>query len=431
VSGGRRLAVRVPALARVEGEGALELEVADGRLEAVRLRIFEPPRLFERFLEGRSFTEVPDLVARVCGICPVAYQMSAVHAFEALFGCDPGPWVRRLRRALYCGEWMESHCLHLHLLAAPDLYGCRSVAELARRDPEAVRRGLALQRLGNELIALFGGRSVHPVGVRVGGFHRAPAPEAVRALQARLEEAVPRAEALVTWAAALDRPRHEQEFPSVALVHPREYPMNQGEVAASSGERFPAAELERHVEERQVPHSTAFHALLHGRPYLVGPLARLNLNHARLHPLAREALRRTGLRPPLRSMGDAMVARAVEVLHAAATAAELLRDYAEERPWAPVEPRPGAAVWATEAPRGLLWHRYEVDGAGLVRRCRLIPPTSQNQARMEEDLRLSLEALGLDRDPEALRERAEQVVRQYDPCISCATHFLRLELRRR
>ena len=426
----RELRIEVPALTRVEGEGALEIEVAAGRIRALRLRIYEPPRLFERLLEGRSFEEVPDLVARICGICPVAYQMSAVHAFETLFGCEPGPWVRRMRRALYCGEWIESHSLHIHLLAAPDLYGCESVVELSRRDPEAVRRGLALQALGNDLIALFGGRSVHPVGVRAGGFHAAPRREAVAALQARCEDAVPEAEALVDWAAGLERPRSPQALRCLALSHPDEYPMNEGELACTDGTRFAFADFERHVEERQVPHSTALHALLGGEPYLTGPVARLNLNHDRLHPVARAALARSGLALPVSDLNDAMVVRAVEVLHAVAEAAELLRGYEPpERPFAEARPRAGTTAWATEAPRGVLWHRYEVDGEGIVRGARIVPPTSQNQAHIETTLRATLEAGGLERAPEVLRAEAERTVRHYDPCISCATHFLDLRIR--
>ena len=430
---GRELHIEVPALTRVEGEGALEIEVADGRIRGLRLRIYEPPRLFERLLEGRAFGEVPDLVARICGICPVAYQMSAVHAFEALFGCDPGPWVRRMRRALYCGEWIQSHSLHIHLLAAPDYLGCASVVELSRREPEAVRRGLALQALGNDLIALFGGRSVHPVGVRVGGFHAAPGADAVAALRARLENAVPEAEALVAWTASLERPAASGGGAPrcLALRHPDEYPMNAGELASTEGHAFAFEAFERHVAERQVPHSTALHALLDGAPYLTGPLARLNLNHGRLHPVARAALARAGLEPPVRSLDDAIVVRAVEVLHAVAEAAELLRGYeVPDRPCTEPEPRAGTTAWATEAPRGVLWHRYEVADDGTVRAARIVPPTSQNQAHIERSLREGLEALGLDRDPDTLRMHAERIVRCYDPCISCATHFLRVEVRR-
>ena len=433
----RRIRIRVPALTRVEGEGALELDLRAGRIESLRLRIYEPPRYFEKFLEGRQARELPDLVARICGICPVAYQMTAVHGVERLFGCDPGPRVRRLRRLLYCGEWIESHALHIHLLAAPDFLGVTSVAELARVAPDETRRGLALQQLGNRIIEVLGGRSVHPVGVVLGGFGHAPDPGAMPALAAELETAAEQARELVAWCAGLPLPEDAQDFVTVALRHPAEYPMNEGRICSSSGLDLDPTGFTEHVEEFQVPHSTALHALLDGQPYLVGPLARLNLNLDRLHPEARAALEATGLPWPSRNMFHSIVARAVEIHQAVLEARELvLEDCARTgngeadgvyRQW---RPRAGVAVWATEAPRGVLWHRYELDGHGRVVTARIVPPTAQNQARIEEDLRTSLTALGLDREPAELRQRAETVIRNYDPCISCATHFLRLDLER-
>lgn len=418
-------------LARVEGEGALELDIEDGRITRTNLRIFEPPRLFERFLEGRAYDEIPDLVARICGICPVAYQMSAVQAFEDGFGCDPGPWVRAMRRVFYCGEWIQSHALHLHLLAAPDFFGCDTVVALARREPEAVRRGFALQALGNELIALFGARSVHPVGARVGGFHHAPDPQRVAALLVRLREGVGFAQELLAWTACWEIPAVEQEFVSVALRHAEEYPMYRGRLFSDHGLDAAVSEFEDHVTERQVPHSTALHALLGGRPYLVGPLARLNLNRDRLPGPVARALAATGVDFPSRNPFHAALARATEILLALHEACRLLEGYAlPERPAVPAIPRAGTAFGATEAPRGLLWHRYDVDGGGRVRRARIVPPTSQNQERIEEDLRLSLERFGLGRPDEELRAHCETVIRSYDPCISCATHFLRLRVRR-
>ncbi|MGD9708392.1 MAG: nickel-dependent hydrogenase large subunit, partial [Halothiobacillaceae bacterium] len=181
----RTVSIHVPALTRVEGEGALRLRIEQGRIETLALNIFEPPRYFEKFLEGRRYTEVLDIVARICGICPVAYQMSAASALEDAFGLDPGPWVQAMRRVFYCGEWIQSHALHIHLLAAPDFLGYGSAVAMAADHPEVVRRGLSLQGLGNDLIRLFGGRSVHPVGACVGGFHHAPSVAEVESMLAR------------------------------------------------------------------------------------------------------------------------------------------------------------------------------------------------------------------------------------------------------
>ncbi|MEJ2434499.1 MAG: nickel-dependent hydrogenase large subunit [Pseudolabrys sp.] len=354
----RSVSIRVPVLARVEGEGALELDVEGGRISDLKLR-------------------------------------------------------------------------HIHLLAAPDFLGFDSVVGMAGEHAEAVRRGLALQGLGNDLIRLFGGRSVHPVGVCVGGFHRAPDAEQVRDLVARLRAALPQAEALVEWAAGLPLPDDEQDFVSVALRHGEEYPMNEGRLVSSDGLDCSIADYERHFAEEQVAHSTALHASLHGRPYLVGPLARLNLNHDRLPEAVRSTMERCGLRLPSRNMFHSVIARAVEVHLAVYEALRLLERYVPpEQPFVDVTPHPGVGYGCTEAPRGLLWHRYELDAAGQVRAARIVPPTSQNQARIEQDLRVSLEAFGLENDDDALRLRGETVIRNYDPCISCATHFLRITVNR-
>lgn len=426
----RRIAIEVPVLARVEGEGALDLRIDNGRIESLELRIFEPPRFFEKFLEGRMYHEVPDAVARICGICPVAYQMSAVQALEGISGFEPDDWIRAMRRVMYCGEWIQSHALHIHLLALPDFTGCSSVVEMSREHGEEVRRGFRLQGLGNDLIALFGGRSVHPVGVRVGGFHRAPDPEAVAELLPRLEAGVVEAAELVRWCAAIGMPDDRQEFVSVALRHDRDYAIGEGRVVTSTDLDLAVDQYETHFSESHITHSTALYSHLDGRPYLVGPLARLNLNHDRLPDSTRMLLRETRLDLPSANMFHSLLARALE-LHAALVEAVRLLSAPPPftMPHGEIRVRAGTGYGATEAPRGLLWHRYETKDDGSIKFARIVPPTSQNQARMEEDLRQSLEAFGLDRAAHEIRLRGETVIRNYDPCISCATHFLRLKIR--
>ena len=426
----RQIPIQVPVLARVEGEGALELHVRNGVIEDLRLRIFEPPRMFEKLLEGREYTEVPDMVARICGICPVAYQMSAVHAIENLFGAQPGPWVRDMRRVYYCGEWIQSHSLHIHMLAAPDFLGYASIAEMARGHADEVRRGLRLQALGNEIIRWLGARSIHPVGARVGGFHHAPALAQAAALRDKLQAALPEAEALVRWTAALELPASEQDFTAVSLRHPREYPMNEGRIVSTRGLDISVDQYESRFVEHQEAHSTALHCLHDGKPYLVGPLARLNLNLDLLPAPVRAVADSLGIRFPSRNMYHSIVARALEILVAMNEAIRLLEAYVvPPAPHVSVTPRTGTGYGCTEAPRGLLWHRYDIDAGGIVRGARIVPPTSQNQARIEDDLRQSLHALDIRQGNTALRRCGEMVIRNYDPCISCATHFLDLRVR--
>lgn len=427
----RSVRLNVPVLTRVEGEGALHLVIEKGVIQHARLAIFEPPRLFEKFLEGRSYTELPDLVARVCGICPVAYQLSAADAVESLFGVDPGPWVRDMRTLMYCGEWIESHCLHIHLLAAPDFLGYPDALSMAKDHPELLRRGMQLQGLGNQIIRLLGGRSVHPVGVRIGGFHHAPAPGEVKNLLQQLREALPNARALLKWALSLELPERNQNFVSMACTAPDHYPMLGEQLATSDGQRWAKSAFEQHVSEHQEPDSTALFSLLDGHPYLVGPLARYNLAGEYLSESTRALLKQAGMDGVSSNPFHSLAIRAAEVNHAMERAVELLEAYRlPPQPWTPVEPRAGVGFGCTEAPRGSLWHRFEFDDQGLIRQARLVPPTSQNQARIEQDLKQSLEAFGLDHDDQALRLHCEQVIRNYDPCISCATHFLRLTTER-
>ena len=421
--------IQVPVLSRVEGEGALDLVIRDQQIESLKLRIYEPPRYFEKFLEGRSADQLPEMVARICGICPVAYQMSAVQAVESLFEGEVTPWVKQMRRLFYCGEWVQSHALHIHLLAAPDFLGHEHAISLATEYPDEVRRGLRLQGVGNQIIALLGGRSVHPVGARVGGFHYAPEPQAVDQLLEMMREAAADAEALLHWLVTLELPQEPQSFVSVALEEGERYPMMGETILSDQGLRLPIAEFESRFEELQVPHSTAFHALFDGEPYLVGPLARINLHYDKLLPTVRACCESLGLQFPSQNMFDSILVRGIELLQAIHEAVAILEQYQQpESPWTPFTPKAGTTFGATCAPRGILWHRYQFDSQGHITQARIVPPTSQNQARMEQDLHRSLTQFGLEQPEVAIKLYGEQVIRNYDPCISCATHFLDLRM---
>lgn len=445
----REIRIEVPVLARVEGEGALEIRASEGKIERLRLRIFEPPRYFEKLLEGRDSDEVIDIVARICGICPVAYQLTAALALEKALGLTTGARVRALRRLLYCGEWLQSHALHIHLLALPDFLGFDSTLAMADEYPQTVRRGLRLQRLGNDLIRWFGGRSVHPVGVRIGGFYREPDPCDRADLRRRLEEALHDAEVLVQEVAGLDLPNIEQSFQSVSLRQPDEYPIDRGRIVSDRGLDIDVAAFDSCFVETHEKHSTALVARLNGQPYLVGPLARMNNNLDTLPAATRAVLEQTGISWPSRNLFHSIVARAVEIHLVIMEALRILDGFSRLDPEPPAasrefsepiaqeglaEPRKAdderLGVAATEAPRGMLWHHYRLDQDGRVLQARMVPPTAQNQARMEEDLRLSLEQMGLHHPDDALRQLGEQVIRNYDPCISCATHFLRVDVQR-
>jgi coenzyme F420-reducing hydrogenase alpha subunit len=417
----------------VEGEGALHVAVRGEQVEQVELNIFEPPRFFEALLRGREVREVPDIVARICGICPVAYQMSACHALEKALGLRVPPGVRQLRRLLYCGEWIESHALHIYLLHAPDFLGLESGIRLAATNRAAVAKGLRLKKAGNTLLEVLGGRAIHPVNVAVGGFYRAPSREALQALVPELRWALGAAVDTLHWAAGFDFPELDLDYEMVCLDHPDEYPMNEGNVVSSGGLNVSVEEYEAHFQERQVPHSTALHSVLlpQEKPYLVGPLARINRCFDRLSPSARREMEKCKLELPCRNNFKSILARSVELIDACEEATALIEAYeAQPNPSrASFEPRAGAGCHATEAPRGLLYHRYRVGDDGLIAEARIVPPTSQNQPRIEADLRAYLPRI-LDRDDAEVTRRCEHLIRNYDPCISCATHFLKLHIDR-
>ncbi len=432
--------IKVDYLARVEGEGALHIRIKGGAVEDVRFKIFEPPRFFEAFMRGRHYSEAPDIAARICGICPVAYQMSAVHAMEDAFGVyldgvdgvdGVDGQLRALRRLIYCGEWIESHALHVYLLHAPDFLGYEDAMRMARDHRAIVERGLRLKKAGNEVITLLGGREIHPINVRVGGFYKLPLASELRKLSESLKWARDAALETVRWTATLDFPDFEQDYEFVALRHPSEYPFNEGRIVSNKGLDIAAREFDENVIEEHVAYTNALHSTLKGRgTYLAGPLARYNLNFDRLSPLAREAAREAGLSSELRNPFRSIIVRSVEILYACDEALRIIDEYeAPDRAAAEIVPRAGVGYGCTEAPRGLLYHRYRIDENGLITDAKIVPPTSQNQKRIEDDLR-QFASRHLDLSKERLTRRCEQAVRNYDPCISCATHFLRLEIER-
>ena len=426
-----RRTIKTDYLPRVEGEGAMTVRLQDGSVLDVELRIFEPPRFFETMLRGRSFLEAPDITARICGICPVAYQTSAVNALESLCGAEVPEPIRLLRRLLYCGEWIESHALHVYMLHAPDFLGYDGAVELARDAPEAVERGLALKRTGNEVMALVGGREIHPINVRVGGFYRAPNRRELQSLVEPLERAREAALETVRWTAGFDFPERAVECELVALSHPDDYAIERGRIRSDAGLDISPAEYDEHFEEEHVERSNALHSRLRERgTYLCGPLARFALNHEQLSPLALEAAREAGLEAPCRDAFRSIVVRSVELVYACDESLRIIDAYEEpDSPVVAVEPVAGTGYGVSEAPRGLLYHRYRIDTDGSILDAKIVPPTSQNQRAIEDDLRGVVERyvhLGDD----DLRALCEQAIRNYDPCISCATHFLALEVER-
>ena len=421
--------IRVEYLTRVEGEGALTLQFDGERPVRATLDIFEPPRYFEALLIGRHQSEPPDITARICGICPVAYQMSACRAVESISGVTITPEIMAARRLLYAGEWIESHALHAFMLHAPDFLGYPDAITMAKDHPEQVRAALRIKKAGNALVTIVGGREIHPVNIRIGGFYSAPRKDALNGLLPDLEAALDETEDALGWAAGLGYPDFERDYTFVSLRPEAGYPVIEGRLVSNQGLDIAVEEYPEHFVELQQEHSTALHSRLKdGSPYLTGPLARFNLNYDRLTPRALAAAERIGLRPPCNNPFKMLPVRLIETIYALEEAISLIRSYREPDPaWVSVPDRAGTGHGATEAPRGLLYHRYRVGDDGLIEEARIVPPTSQNQGSIEGDLLDFAPRIAALPD-EAASLLAERVVRNHDPCISCATHFLKLRI---
>jgi coenzyme F420-reducing hydrogenase alpha subunit len=423
--------IKVDYLARVEGEGSLFVKIKGQQVTDVKLKIFEPPRFFEAFLRGRKFNEAPDITARICGICPIAYQMSACHAMEDACGVKVTGPIRELRRLIYCGEWIESHALHVYLLHAPDFLGYEDAIRMAKDHPDEVKRGLRLKKVGNEIVLLLGGREIHPINVRVGGFYKVPHKREFSALAEDLKWARDAALETVRWVATFSFPELDRDYEFVALRHADEYPFNEGRLVSNKGLDIAVREYDQNFIEEHVAHSNALQSRLKERnSYFVGPQARYNLNFDNLSPLAQEAARSAGLGPVCRNPFQSIIVRSVELVYACDEALRIIEHYEmPDQPAVKVEPRVSTGYGCTEAPRGICYHRYRLDDRGVIVDAKIVPPTSQNLKTIEGDLAQFVQShLVIQKDK--LQWQCEQAVRNYDPCISCATHFLKLQLER-
>ncbi|MEJ1999335.1 MAG: Ni/Fe hydrogenase subunit alpha [Maritimibacter sp.] len=426
--------IKVDMLARVEGEGAFKVKVKDGKVVGTEFRIFEPPRFFEAFLQGRDNSEVPDITARICGICPVAYQMSSVQAMEMALGITVTQPIKDLRRLLYCGEWIESHVLHVAMLHAPDFLGYPSALEMAQDHPDVVKMALEYKKIGNSIVSTVAGREIHPINARVGGWWKAPSKKALKALREDLLRALDMAEAFVDFTATLPFPDKERDYTMVCIEEPNGlYPIYEGtRVISNRGLNIPVAEYNDHFEESHVARSNALqsHTKESGGAYLTGPLPRYNLAYDKLSDRAKTAAKRAGLGKTCLNPYRSITVRAVESLYAVEEAIRLIDAYEEpDQVYIEHKPRAGTGMGASEAPRGLLFHEYTLKDDGSIAKAQIVPPTAQNQPSIEEDLESFIGDI-LDRPEEEIQLLCEQTIRNYDPCISCATHFLDLQITR-
>ncbi|RJP34435.1 MAG: Ni/Fe hydrogenase subunit alpha [Phycisphaerales bacterium] len=431
----KTVTIDVKQVTRVEGHGNIAVKVEDGRITKLELQIVESPRFFEAFLRGRRWYEAPHVTCRVCGICSVGHTTASVKAIEAATGIQVSEQTRMLRRLILDAEHLQSHVLHLYFLAVPDFLGVGSVIPLASTHPDVVRRALRMKKLANDLCAAVGGRHIHPIAEHVGGFTHLPSQDELIDLKRRLEASRDDLKLTAELYATLDLPDFQRPTEYIALrcCGNGEYALYDGRIVSTlQPEPTEASEYRRRLIESVVKHSASKHVRSpHSEAYMVGALARFNVNANRLHPAARDLARRLGMAPVCGNPFHNNSAQLVECVHVTEDAIELI-DALLTRGVA-VEPlvRPerfGRGVGAAEVPRGLLIHEYELDDKGLITAANLIIPTGQNLANIEADMRAMMPSmLAADMSREQMTHRLEMLVRAYDPCISCATHFLDIE----
>jgi coenzyme F420-reducing hydrogenase alpha subunit len=424
-----RKIIKSDYLSRVEGEGGIYIEIKDSKIVKLQLNIFEAPRFFESFLVGRHYTDAPDFTARICGICPAAYLMSSVHAIEKIFGAAIDEPIRQLRRLLYASEWLSSHALHVYLLHGPDFYGIES-AWADKNYIEIAKRGFAFKNLGNRITSVIGGRSVHPVSVRIGGFYMAPDKKDLTGFLPELEKALEDSLAGVKWASSLRFNVSETEMEYISLSHQHDYPMNEGKVLSNKGIDLSMERFLDFVQEYQVSYSTSLHSgIKMGKtlsPYLTGPVARVNLNHDKLPEEILEVIKQSGVKIPIKNLQMSIIARSIEISYAIYELLRIIKNYQKpEKPYTEFELRSGKAAWITEAPRGMLIHDYELDEKGFINKCIIIPPTSQNLFHIERSVYQFVQS-NIGKPADYLKSECEKIIRSYDPCISCSTHVVML-----
>ncbi|MBM3208245.1 MAG: Ni/Fe hydrogenase subunit alpha [Chlamydiae bacterium] len=421
--------IHVDYLARVEGEGSLYIRTNQNKVEELTLKIFEPPRFFEALLRGRSHTDAPDITSRICGICPVAYQMSAVCALEEGLGINIPEYIHQLRRLLYCGEWIESHTLHIFMLHAPDFLHYADMVQMSKEHPDIVNMGLRIKKAGNEIIKNLGGRQIHPINVKVGGFYKIPSEKELTSLIPILTEALRMCKQSMYWINTLTFPNFDRSYEYVSIYNDNEYPISRGRIVSSSGLNITAGEFLSHFEEQQVHYSTALHCMMKGKgAYLVGPMARYNLCRDKLSTSTLQLLDEIQFEKACTNPFRSIIIRMAEVYYAIEEAIRIIstfKDYSMS-PSIEYKIKEMTCHAVTEAPRGLLFHKYQINSDGNITNANIIPPTSQNQRTIENDLyKIASDDKSLSDDQ--LRYKCEVAIRNYDPCISCSAHFLNLE----
>jgi coenzyme F420-reducing hydrogenase alpha subunit len=412
--------IDIDYLARVEGETAIRIELKKGA--PIELKIFEPPRFFEGMLVGRRYDEVGDIVSRICGICPVSHMTTAILAIEKAMGIEVSPQTKTMRDVMTLSQIVASHLIHLYMLAMPDYYGCSGVVDMLPQFKGEIDRLLKMKEVMNGLTSLIGGRALHAVTHMPGGFTCMPDDADCRAAVDKLKEILPDAEKVVEVVAQFQTPDFHPHSEYVALQKKGEYAFNDGRIVSTGGLDIPAEEYERHFKESQVPYAMAKQSVIRGRgPFMVGSLARTNLKFYEFQEETKTLARKVGFSSPSDNPYYNNLAQALEAYDGVLRCIQLLESHSFKDEKRQVKIKAGEGEAVTEAPRGLLYHWYRIDGKGIVEKANLVTPTSHNFLNIEKDLKQLVDE-NVHKGRDELRLLCEQLLRAYDPCFSCSVH---------
>jgi len=418
-------------ITKIEGHASLYLEISEGKIEKCNLKSVEGARFFEGIVKRKHFSEIPEITSRICGICSCAHTITSIKAIENAFNVQISEQTKLLRELLTIGERIRSHSTHLYFLALPDYYGFESAIAMASKHKKEVDRALELMKLGNNIIEVIGGRVMHPVTFEIGHCTYIPKKEQLNELYKRLKfmrkDAIKTAELF----SSLQYPLFERETEYISLKQLDGFPLLTGDIVSSKGLNIKAKDYTKYMKEYIVPYSTAKFAVKDGKSYFVGALARVNNNQKLLCKDAENIIKKSKYKFPNYNPFVNNFAQALELIHWIDRAIEIIekwefkKEYEQE-----IKPKAEKGIAVTEAPRGLLFHKYEFDSKGYVKKCNIITPTCQFLRNLEEDIREYISKNLIDKPEKELKLEIEKLIRAYDPCFSCSTHFLELDLKR-
>jgi coenzyme F420-reducing hydrogenase alpha subunit len=426
------LNIEVSPLPRVEGHGDLVLDVKNKKIEKLQMRIPESPRFFEAMLVGRNYTEPSHITSRICGICSVAHTFTSIKATEAALGVKLNEQIVKLRKLINHGEYIQSNCLHVYFLAAPDFLGVGSVIPLIKTHPAVVNIAVNMKKVGNEIVRIIGGRAVHPITTVVGGFTKLPAEEELHKIKEMLKSLYPDLETSLKVFKTLKIPAFERETEYISLFDKYEYALYDGDIKSSDGWIMNDQDYLSKIKEKVVQHSTGKYCWASRDAYMVGALSRFNNNYLQLSDNAKTYAEELGLKSPSYNTFMINIAQFIEIIHSVDDSMKLIDELLEagldeSKAMVKINVKAGRGVGAVEAPRGLLIHDYTYDAKGRVTKANLIIPTNMNYANIEKDLETFVPQI-IEKSEDEIKLGCEMLIRAYDPCISCSTHFLNVKL---